>query len=53
MAEPSEKDYLQYRGNHIPRFIRLAWTLLFVFIIYYLAVNAVPDLKIWLHKLGF
>lgn len=48
MSEPSEKDFLQYRGNNVPRFIRLAWTILIVFCVYYLASYAWPDLKAWL-----
>jgi hypothetical protein len=32
-----ETDYLRYKGNNVPRVIRLAWTLIIVFSIYYLA----------------
>lgn len=42
-----EKDFLVYKGNHIPKVIRLAWTLIAVFITWYIIVNVLPDLKIW------
>jgi hypothetical protein len=48
MGEPSEKDFLRYRGNHVPRFLRFAWTVLLLFSIYYLAAYAWPDLRQWL-----
>ena len=48
MNEPSEKDYLQYRGNKIPRVIRFAWTALALFGVYYIVTYALPDLKVWL-----
>lgn len=45
-----EKDFLAYKGNNIPRIIRLVWTIVIVFTLWYLAVNAWPDLKVWLDK---
>ncbi len=47
----SEKDCLRYRNNHVPRFLRFAWTLFFIFLIYYLGVNALPDLAVWIKKI--
>ncbi len=46
-----EKDFLQYKGNQVPRILRLVWTALIVFIAWYLAVNAWPDLRAWVEKL--
>lgn len=48
MPEPMEKDFLQYKGNTVPRVIRLAWTALIVFTIFYLSRYAWPDLMAWL-----
>lgn len=49
---PSEKesDLLRYKGNAVPRVLRLAWTLMLFFAIFYLAKYMVPDLKLWLNK---
>lgn len=49
--ESSEKDFLVYTGNKIPRIIRFAWTVIILFCGYYLAVYAWPDLKLWMEKL--
>jgi len=51
-AEKKETDLLVYRGNSVPRFLRLAWTLLVIFSIYYLAKFMWPDLKLWMNKSG-
>lgn len=48
--ESSEKDFLVYTGNKIPRIIRLAWTVLILFCIYYLAKYSWPDLLAWWDK---
>ena len=53
-----EIDYLVYRGKSIPKILRFAWTLLPVFIIYYLffewdsinQTNFLKDLLNWLNK---
>lgn len=46
----SEKDFLVYSGNKIPRIIRLAWSVVFLFGIYYLSVNMWPNLLVWIEK---
>ncbi len=46
-----EKDFLAYKGNNVPRIIRLVWTAILIFMVWYLAANAWPDLKLWLEKL--
>lgn len=51
MSEPSEKDYLVYSGNKVPRVIRFAWTVLIIFIVIYLFQWALPDLKLWIAKI--
>jgi hypothetical protein len=51
MANPDEKsevERLVYRGYNIPKFLRLAWTCLVVFSLYYLILYSLPDLKHWL-----
>lgn len=48
--ESSEKEFLKYSGNKVPRLIRFVWTVLVVFSAYYLFINFVPDLKEWLNK---
>lgn len=49
--ETSEKDFLSYTGNKIPRIIRLAWSVLIAFCVYYMTKFSWPDLKLWLDKL--
>jgi len=49
--ERSEKDFLVYSGNKVPRVLRLVWTVLILFCVFYLVAYAVPDLKAWLEKL--
>ncbi len=44
MKEPTEKDFLHYTGSHIPRVIRLVWTILILFSVYYIAKYAWPNL---------
>lgn len=51
MSESKERDHLTYVGNVIPRWLRLVWTVFFLFGIYYLASYMWPDLKIWLGNL--
>lgn len=48
MNEPSEKDFLVYRGNVKPRVLRFAWTVFFIFSVYYIAKFAVPNLVEWM-----
>jgi hypothetical protein len=45
-----ETDQLRYRGAGVPRIIRLAWTLMAVFSVYYLGRYMVPDLIEWMNK---
>lgn len=52
MNEPTqEKDFLRYTGNRVPRIIRLVWTALLIFAVYYLVMFFVPDLSHWLTRL--
>jgi len=50
--EKSEVERLVYRGNKIPNFLRLGWTAIFVFTIYYVVAYSWPDLKHWLGLLA-
>lgn len=50
MAESSEKDFLQYRGNKFPRVLRLAWTVFMVFAAIYLIKFLWPDLTQWMNR---
>lgn len=43
-----EVDLLKYEGNHVPRVLRLAWTVLILFSIAYLIKYMVPDLRYWM-----
>jgi hypothetical protein len=53
-----EVDYLVYRGNAVPKIIRLVWTILVIFLAYYLffdwdsvsQTNFVKDLSSWMSK---
>jgi hypothetical protein len=53
-----EVDFLVYRGNAVPRVIRLVWTLFTIFLIYYLFFsqdeisqsNFVKDLLSWISR---
>jgi len=53
-----EVDYLVYRGNAVPKIIRLLWTVLVIFLAYYLffewdsvsQTNFVKDLNSWMSK---
>lgn len=48
---PSDrKNPHKYIGNHIPFFIKLAWVILILWILYYLLIYMIPDLKIWMGK---
>ena len=49
MAE-REDDYLRYRGNAFPRFLRFAWTIFVVGGGIYLALYMWPDLLEWLKR---
>jgi hypothetical protein len=46
-----ETDLLKYESNKVPRVIRFVWTLMIVFMIYYLMQWSWPDLKVWLEAL--
>lgn len=48
--EPTEKDYLQYTGSQVPRFLRLFWTVFIVFGLIYLVKYMWPDLLQWLGR---
>ncbi len=48
---PKETDHLRYKGNDIPRMVRLWWTVVIVFSIFYLILYMVPDLKVWIDKI--
>jgi hypothetical protein len=49
-ADEKEVDRLRYSGNDVPRVIRLFWTLMAIFTVYYLGRYMVPDLGEWLKK---
>jgi hypothetical protein len=49
-ADEKEVDRLRYSGNTVPRVIRLVWTIMAIFTIYYLGRYMVPDLGEWLKK---
>lgn len=42
-----ETDWHIYRGSHIPKLLRFAWTVFIIFGAYYLAHFMWPDLKSW------
>ena len=46
-----ETDLLRYKGNDVPRSVRLWWTVVIVFSIGYLVIYMLPDLKVWLDKI--
>lgn len=50
-TEQREVDHLRYKGNQVPRVIRLAWTIMGVFFVAYMLMYALPDLIHWLEKL--
>jgi hypothetical protein len=51
-ANKKETEFLVYRGNNVPKVLRLAWTLLAIFIIYYLFIEGsfLKDLSEWMTK---
>jgi hypothetical protein len=51
MSPNNENDYLRYTGNKLPRFLRLSWTVFFLFAAYYLVKFMWPNLVEWLGKL--
>lgn len=52
MQDKQEHDYLNYTGNKVPRVIRLAWTVLIAFSLYYLFSYAVPALMNYMKGSG-
>jgi hypothetical protein len=54
-----ETDYLVYRGGGFPKFLRLLWTVFFIFLFYYLfassnfvdSLSFMQDLNEWISKL--
>jgi hypothetical protein len=54
MSEMEEKkveaDFYKYQGWKIPRVIRLVWTVLILWGVYYFIKYAIPDLQMWLDK---
>ncbi len=52
VEEKSEVERLVYEGNKVPAPIRLAWTLILLFSIYYVVAYSWPDLKHWLGLLA-
>lgn len=47
MSEPTEKDFLVYRGNAVPRVIRFVWSVLLLFCVVYLVKYAWPNFLEW------
>ncbi len=50
--ESQEKDFLKYSGNKVPRVIRLVWTALIIFAVYYLVIHAIPDFTEWIRRIS-
>ncbi|MCB0416215.1 MAG: hypothetical protein H6617_03060 [Bdellovibrionaceae bacterium] len=48
-TESQEADHLRYIGNKVPRVLRLAWTIFFAFMFYYLIKYAWPNLQEWMN----
>jgi hypothetical protein len=46
-----EVDLLVYKGNKVPKLLKIAWVILILFCIWYLISFMVPDLKVWIQKL--
>lgn len=38
-----------YQGNHIPVVLKIAWVIFVIWMISYIAINTIPDLKNWLN----
>ena len=47
MNEPFDDPKAIYRGNKIPFFIKLAWAVLAVWLMAYMALYTLPDLARW------
>jgi len=47
----AEKDSIKYRGNKVPSFLVLVWSLFGIFAVAYMALYAWPDLLAWLKLL--
>lgn len=47
--EKNENKHV-YVGNAIPTFIKIAWAILLLWIVYYLVAYMVPDLDGWLKR---
>lgn len=45
--EKKETEWLVYRGNSVPSFIKVAWVILIIFCVYYLLRFMWPDLQLW------
>ncbi|MEZ4751808.1 MAG: hypothetical protein R3B54_14610 [Bdellovibrionota bacterium] len=49
-TESQEADHLYYVGNKVPRVLRLAWTVFFAFMLFYLIKYAWPSLQEWMSR---
>ena len=50
MTEERREGHRHTMGNRVPVFIKLAWFILVVWIIWYTAYYAVPDFRYWITK---
>lgn len=49
--ELKETDHLKYKGNEVPRLVRLWWTVVIIFSVVYLVKYMLPDLSEWIKLL--
>jgi hypothetical protein len=47
--ELKERDFHHGEGHHFPFFLKIAWTILICWGIYYLFTYSLPDLKDWVN----
>ena len=50
MTEERQEESHRYIGNRIPVFIKIAWFILIIWIIWYMVYYTVPDFKYWITK---
>lgn len=46
--EQKERDFHHGEGHRVPLVIKIAWTVLITWAIYYLFTYSLPDLKNWI-----
>lgn len=50
MSDKKETDYMIYKGNSVPGFIKFVWLVFTIFMFFYLIRFALPDLMTWINK---